>query len=401
MKFLHTADWHLGQNFYQYSRIEEHAAFFQHLRDTIRAEQPDLLMVSGDIFDNAMPGVEAQEFYYTSVVSLHEACSEMQIVLIAGNHDSASRLEAPNRLWRALNVTVVGSLCKTDGQVDEARHVLPILQHGIPVAYIVALPHTYVGNLPHVEDPEVADDYSGRLQQLIQRLHARAVAMRGDSNAPIFLMAHLTALSSTSGIGWDEGVGGKEAVAIAPLADLFDYVALGHIHNPTVLHHPKACYSGAPIPVSFDENYPHGILLGTWDHSLTLRRLDYPTLIPVRRIPEQPAPAEKVLAALSDFPAEEYAYVQANVYQEGAHSPDLKERIRQVLADKKARFCEIKYTYPECESGASTLRVRDLHELRAIDPLTMARVYYEEKTGAPLSAEQEQLFLQVLAELKA
>jgi exonuclease SbcD len=416
MKFLHTADWHLGQNFFQHTRDEEFRHFFHCLRQTVRAERPDALLVAGDIFDTTLPGVEAQQRYYDAVVSLHEACPTMQILIIAGNHDSASRLEAPNRLWQALNVTVVGTLARQEGTVDYRRHIFPIRRDGQEVGYVVALPHTYVGNLPHVDDADAeGDSYAARVLQLLQRLRHVAVELRseaerrqvfpaGTPHLPILLMAHLTAVGGQHGEAWQHGVGGKEALPVGPLAQLFDYVALGHIHHPAPLTGVENVrYAGAPIPISFEETYPHGVLVGEiTDGVLSLRREEYPTLIPVRRVPEQPLPPDEALPRLAAFPADEVAYLQANILQVGAPQPDLRERIRQVLEGKQVRFCDVKFTYPErLAAETSALQVRDMTELRAVDPLTLAKIYYEEKTGTPMSDAQVALMNQIIAEVQA
>jgi exonuclease SbcD len=423
MKFLHTADWHLGQNFFQHNRDEEFRHFFDCLRRTVRTERPDALLVAGDIFDTALPGVEAQQLYYDAVVSLHEACPTMQILIIAGNHDSASRLEAPNRLWQALNVTVVGTLARQGGVVDYARHIFPIRREGQEVGYVVALPHTYVGNLPRVEPPSgslfddegCTDDYAARVFQLLKRLRHVVVEMRSaaeqrqgrsavEGHLPILLMAHLTAVGSQGGEAWQHGVGGKEALPVAPLAQLFDYVALGHIHHPAPLSGAENVrYAGAPIPISFEETYPHGVLIGEIaDGALRLRREEYPTLIPVRRVPEQPMKADEALPLLADFPADEVAYVQANILQDGPPQPDLRERIRLAFEGKQARFCDVKFTYPERpEAEVPALQVRDMSELRAVDPLKLAQIYYEEKTGTPMSDAQVALMNQIIAEVQA
>jgi exonuclease SbcD len=403
MKFIHTADWHLGQNFYQHTRDEEFRHFFDCLLGTLRAERPDALLVAGDIFDNALPGVEAQQFYYDTVVSLHEACPEMQIFIIAGNHDSASRLEAPNRLWRALNVTVIGTLAKQEGAVDYTRHIFPVRHDGETVALVVALPHTYAGNLPHVEAEESADDYSARTLQLLQRLHHVAVERGEGKHLPILLMAHLAAVTTTGGRAWSDGVGGKESLDLTPVAQLYDYVALGHIHNPAPFTGvSNARYAGAPIPISFEETYPHGVIVGeiTADGTLQLRREEYPTLIPVERVPKEPAVPEEALAALEAYPADRTAYVQANILMEGQPQPELKERIRRALEGKQARFCDIKYTYPERTTEGTALQVRDMTELRAIDPITMARIYYKEKTDVEMTDAQVALLQQIIEEVK-
>lgn len=260
MKFIHTADWHLGHTLYQHSRMEEFVAFFDALRSTIAAEEPDVLLVAGDIFDTSMPTVEAQEFYYSTVVSLHRVRPAMKIIIIAGNHDSASRLEAPNRLWEALNVVVVGHLERREGAFPYEKHIILIESKGQPVAYVAALPHTYAGNLPHAADGD--DNYQARVVQLFQMLREEIDRRRGGMNIPVLAVAHLSAVFHPERMAM-EGVGGKEVIDLMPLSAMFDYVALGHIHRPGSLEAGgNAFYAGAPIPISFDESYPHGVVVG-------------------------------------------------------------------------------------------------------------------------------------------
>lgn len=400
MKFIHTADWHLGHTLYQHSRIEEFSAFFDALRSTIAAERPDVLLVAGDIFDTSTPTVEAQEFYYSTVVSLHQVHPAMKIIIIAGNHDSASRLEAPNRLWEALNVIVVGHLERMESGFSYEKHIITIEREGHAIAYVATLPHTYVGNLPRVIDGD--DNYQTRVLQLFRMLREEIEQRRAGMKLPVLAVAHLSAVFHPERVATG-GIGGKEVIDLAPLSKMFDYVALGHIHAPGSLEEGgNAFYAGAPIPISFDEAYPHGVVVGEFssDGSLALRRVDYPTLIPVCRVPKEPAPVEIALQALADFPAGRRAYVQAQIFQTGPAVPDLKDRIRQSLQGKQAIFCDIKYTYPDIQVEGRSLQVRDVDELRAIDPLTMAKSYYEGQIGVPMTDEQLTLFNQVMEEVR-
>jgi hypothetical protein len=85
---------------------------------------------------------------------------------------------------------------------------------------------------------------------------------------------------------------------------------------------------------------------------------------------------------------------------EGQPQPELKERIRRALEGKQARFCDIKYTYPERTTEGTALQVRDMTELRAIDPITMARIYYKEKTDVEMTDAQVALLQQIIEEVK-
>jgi hypothetical protein len=117
--FIHTSDWHLGQNFYGYDRSEEQGDFLSQLADLVRKRQPDALLVSGDIFHTAAPSSAAVNLYVNAMLDIHKACTTMEIIVIAGNHDSASRLDSDQRLWRLANVRVLGGISRNgNGQAD-------------------------------------------------------------------------------------------------------------------------------------------------------------------------------------------------------------------------------------------------------------------------------------------
>ena len=92
MKILHSGDWHVGQTLDGYERSGEFRAFFARLKEVAQEEKPDVLVVAGDIYDNGMPSTAAQNLYTAALLDLHRACPGMEVVVIAGNHDSGARL---------------------------------------------------------------------------------------------------------------------------------------------------------------------------------------------------------------------------------------------------------------------------------------------------------------------
>ena len=108
MRLLHTSDWHLGQTLHDFDRGDEHQRFLNWLLDALEAEQIDALLIAGDIFDNPNPSADAQKQFYHFLTEAKRRMPHLDIVIIAGNHDSAGRLEAPASLLQVLGVTVVG-----------------------------------------------------------------------------------------------------------------------------------------------------------------------------------------------------------------------------------------------------------------------------------------------------
>ena len=253
MKIIHTADLHLGQVLYQnYDREDEHEHFFKQLKNWCKEESPDALLVSGDIFDIQQPSATTKRFFNEYFVELAKENPDMAIVITAGNHDSASRIQADSSVWNAAGVRLVGtppsigSMDLPDGWQDK---FIVRLESG----YIVALPHM-VGERPAV------------IQSILDRVEAK-----NTDGKPVILMAH-AAITGTDIQGHGE-VGKMRTQGLESMGHGWDYLALGHIHKPQTLGHPEdalkqtpviypscvARYSGSALHVSCDETYPHSV----------------------------------------------------------------------------------------------------------------------------------------------
>lgn len=255
MKIIHTADLHLGQILYQsYERSDEHKHFFEQLEQWCLQHHPDALLVSGDVFDIQQPSAAIRKAFTESFVKLHQLCPDMHIVITAGNHDSASRIQADNAVWALANTHLIGVspsmdwLDGPDGWQDS--YIIPLEQ-----GFIVALPYM-----------------TGDRQQLIQSILDR-VAKQNTQGLPVVLMAHL-AVTGSDATGHDFEIGKIKTIEVNALGNGYDYLALGHIHKPQTLGHPEdnftetvtypspvARYSGSVLHVSCDETFPHSVSL--------------------------------------------------------------------------------------------------------------------------------------------
>ena len=108
MKIIHTADWHLGQTFYGFDRSNEHAVFLDWMCSTIKERGATLLLVAGDVFDTPNPSAKAQKMFYSFLTRVTNENPDLQIIITAGNHDSAARIEAPSSMLNVFNVFVSG-----------------------------------------------------------------------------------------------------------------------------------------------------------------------------------------------------------------------------------------------------------------------------------------------------
>lgn len=255
MKIIHTADLHLGQILYQnYDREDEHAHFFKQLKAWCRAEKPDALVVSGDIFDIQQPSAATKRFFNERFVDLAKENPDMAIVITAGNHDSASRIQADSPVWDAAGVRLVGTAPAIGSTA---------LPDGWQKKFIVRLKSGYIVALPYMigERPEV-------IQSILNQ-----VETENAEGKPVILMAH-AAITGSDVQGHGE-IGKMRTQGIESMGHGWDYLALGHIHKPQTLGRPEdalkeeavtypsgvARYSGSALHVSCDETYPHSVSL--------------------------------------------------------------------------------------------------------------------------------------------
>ena len=261
MKVLHTADWHLGRSLYGRKRYEEFTAFLDWLTQTIEDEKVDALLVAGDVFDTSTPSNRAQELYYRFLCRVAASCCR-HVVVIAGNHDSPSFLNAPKELLRALNVYVVGSM--TDVLEDE---VFVLQTNDKPEAIVCAVPYLRDKDIRSVEPGETIDDKNAKLVEGLKNHYVGVCAIAeqkraafksvGHDDIPIVAMGHLfTAGGKTvDGDGVRElYVGSLAHVGREVFPSSIDYLALGHLHVPqTVGSAEHIRYCGSPIPMGYGE----------------------------------------------------------------------------------------------------------------------------------------------------
>ena len=126
MRLLHTSDWHLGQNFFGFSRHYEHQQFLDWLLLTLVEQQIDVLLIAGDVFDTANAPASAQQQLYQFLCAAKLNTPHLQVVIIAGNHDSPTRLEVPMPFLSAFDMVVIGQVTRQHQQIDVERMVIPL-----------------------------------------------------------------------------------------------------------------------------------------------------------------------------------------------------------------------------------------------------------------------------------
>ncbi len=367
MKILHTSDWHLGHELYNYKRTDEFDYFLQQLEEIVKRERPDVMLVCGDVYHSAIPSASTQTMYTEALLRFHVACPEMEMIVTAGNHDSASRLEIDKSLWHHFNVHVIGMLRRTPEDVDYDHHIIQVKDKGI----IAAVPHVFKHNFPGNGDANTR-------QQLFYQSLAERVSQVNKTELPTVLVAHVAV---DDGNSFADDVGGMEYFPYSILGDGYDYIALGHLHRPhnVPMDNPKIRYSGAPVAISFNEEYEHSVTLVNLKHSAPpqIKVIPIRQLRPVKTIPVEPTDYETALRHLKDFPDDDSSYICLNVKTEIGLPVDSNERAMELTKDKQCRFCKYKLSYLRAANDDNRGNSISVDEFVSLKPEDVARRYME------------------------
>lgn len=267
MKLLHTADWHLGQDFFRTkNREEEHRIFLDWLVEQLRQEQPDALIIAGDVFDSANPPQYALTQYYHFLAQAQRYCPN--IIIVGGNHDSRYVLNAPRKLLRALCIHVVGGGTTIADTKAMSKQIIPLHNRdGKLIGAVAAVPFLREGEVRTNIAP--AESYAEKISHLREGIKAYYQACLEllqpyiEQGLPIIATGHLYAAGSQLSDDEAEGkserriytnMGNQATIDTDVFPAQFDYVALGHIHCPQIVgKKANIRYCGSPIPLSFGE----------------------------------------------------------------------------------------------------------------------------------------------------
>ena len=402
MKLIHTSDWHLGQEFYSYERSQEHASFLNQLKQIVSEECPDALLISGDIFHNATPSNAVMRMFTDYLDAIRRACPTMQIVVIAGNHDSSSRLEINRTLWKHLGVFIIGKIENNQDGVDLDQHIIPITtSENCICGYVVTLPFVPSQAFPDLTGSTPRDERQAVFMQSL----ADRVNQTNTEALPVVMMAHM-AIEGSDITGHDTIQGGMDYLPIAELKVDYDYLALGHIHCPqqiSVDAHRLACarYCGSPIAVNFEEKYVHSVTVAEIQSKGTeplIRTIPIQNPWPLKTIPKEPLLFDEALKELESFPDEEQAYIRLYVRLTDVAPHNAMERANNAVANKKCRFCCFKWAKEE-HNAKKQLSFSDVDHMKAQSPLDIATLYYENKYGQPLDDNLKAMLTEVIDEV--
>ncbi len=396
MRILHTSDWHLGHSLHELSRDYEHERFLLWLLDTIESEAVDALIIAGDVFDTANPSAQAQRAWYRFLAEANRRCPDLDIVVIAGNHDSAGRLEAPKPLLEAQRVHVVGVLRRDAEKGLDVDELLAPLHgpDGTVQAWCAAIPFLRSGDLTPAkegdeEDPLIAAVRATHAEVLTGLALKRTVGQALIATGHCFMVGtELSELSERRILG-----GNQHALPADLFPEDMTYVALGHLHKAQrVAKRDSLRYSGSPIPLSMSErSYTHQVLIVDIEgvECKEVRPLPIPRQVDFLRVPESGAASlETVIELCAALPArdesmsfEQRPFLEVKIALD-APVADLRARVEAALEDRSPRLVKLGVEHSGSKQALAEAAIGA--ELSDLEPERVFRKrYHRDHEGDP------------------
>ena len=386
MRFLHTADWHLGRQIRGRSRVSEFEAVLTEIKDIAVSEDVDVVLVAGDIWDTNSPSPESDRLLFSALREF--VAHEIEVVLIAGNHDSAHKLDAIGKLSELLNVHTQAYV-----KGHDKGGIIRITRDNVQ-AEIAAIPWIPDGKALDAIDV-LSDTVKNRgiYQDFVEGIYKNVV--KGyTSNSVHLLMGHVfvdgALLADIEGSERRLHIDVAYGVDKARLPQEPQYLALGHIHHPQeILGTPNgsAAYAGSILQLDFGEREQQKIVrIIDLEPGLPAK----PRLIPLtsgKPLVELKGTPEEVLAK-SEKNENKNAYIRA-VLEVDAPEPGMAQKMR----DSAAGIVDIRLDYDRIEENISTVSLQDLK------PEELFVRYYQEQHGTIPSDELLALFREILGEV--
>lgn len=397
MRLLHTSDWHLGQRFINHERIEEHALALDWLLETIEEQKIDLLVVSGDIFDTFNPSNNAQQLYYNFLVRLSRTPCQHAVIL-GGNHDSPSQLEAPKELLKVLNVQVVGAAPekKTDA-------VLPLTDSKDELmAVVAAIPFLRDRDLVFAKEEESGMDRVDKIREAIKNHFmdmGNLCAPYKDKAVPVIGSGHLFAYGAKTAEKQNNIYIGDEAnIRIEEIPEVFNYVALGHIHRPQAVGKKEQVrYCGSIIPLDFSEVAdPKEVVVVDFEKGTvkSINRIPIPVFRRLKSIKGKVEDVKERLVAFSKRHEKELKPWVEVVIEDDSIPIDIDKDIRSLAAELHMDVLRVRLAKRDFSAKGLDSTLIDLAEIDIIE------VFEKKCERAGLSKEEQEKLKQTFLEAK-
>ncbi len=383
MRFFHLSDLHIGKHLHYYNLAKDQEMILAQIVERANEYRPDAIVIAGDIYDKTVPSGEAYQLFDTFLNQLSELTTAIPVMIIAGNHDSADRLQYASAFLEKYQIYI--SVMPPQEKEEHLKKITLSDAHGEVDFYL--FPFMKPGYVRHLFEEETISDYETAFRLMLEREEL-------DTTRRQVLVAHQFFVNGGQTPDTCDSeqlsivVGGLDAIDIGVVKD-FDYVALGHIHGAQNLGEGKVRYCGTPLKYSVSEEKHHkAISLVTLGEKGTAPKVEEIPLTPLREVRRIKGKLLEVMEAATEENRHDYVSITLTDDKETFHQ---KEQLEEV-------FDHI------LEVVVDNARTRNLLEQisgeeRLQTPMEAFREFYQMMQQQTLSAEEEDIMKQVMEEL--
>lgn len=379
MRFIHLSDLHIGKQLHHYSLLEEQRELLGQIVAHVKKEKPDAVVIAGDVYDTTVPSAEAIEVFDEFLSELDALEQKLTICIIAGNHDSAKRLDYASQILAKHAIHIVGMPPVTTEERIQKVHMED--EHGEVIFYL--LPFVKPGYLKKVFPDELLS-FSDAVKRLLER------EIPDLSKRNVLVSHQFYAGGGASPVTSDSEVhvvGGIDNVDVGVL-EVFDYAALGHIHRAQKIGAEKNRYCGTIFPYSVSEadeqKFVTMVELGAKGEPVQITEL---TLELPRQVRKLRGTMDEMLALAGDELCHDYVSITLTDEVEVNHP-------REILEEKYDHILEIKI------DNARTRKLLELGdiEMENLAPYEAFCNFFAELNGREMTEAENALLKEVLQE---
>jgi exonuclease SbcD len=384
MKLFHISDLHIGKQLHYYNLRDNQIDILNQIVELAKVHHPDAIIIAGDIYDKSVPSAEAYTIFDTFLNNLSDITPSIPVLIIAGNHDSAERLQFASTFLAKHNIYISVFPPQTDD--EHLKKVVLQDEYGDVDFYL--LPFTKPGYVRHLFKDGMITSYDKAIAALIDREEIdygrRNVLVShqfyvSDDNLPDTCDSEQVFIS----------VGGIDSVDIASVKR-FDYVALGHLHGPQRIGEKHIRYSGTPLKYSVsEEKHIKSITMVTIGEKGEDIVIDKLPLIAKQDVRKEKGTISEIISKATDETRHDFISItltdETDIYKPKEQLEEYYDFILEVKVENSRTKAQLENTEGE---------------ISVLNPFEAFRQFYQEINNEPMTGEEEKLILEVIDKVK-
>jgi exonuclease SbcD len=380
MKIFHISDLHIGKYLHFYNLKDNQIAILNQIVDKARQYRPDVIIIAGDIYDKSVPSAEAYAIFDRFLIELSEIKPAIPVLIIAGNHDSADRLNYASTFLEKHNIYI--SVYPPRNEDEHLKKVVLNDEYGNVNFYL--LPFTRPAYVRHLFEEESITSYDSAVKALIEREDID-YSERNVLISHQFYVAENTKPETCDSEQIYISVGGIDSVDISAV-EKFDYVALGHLHGAQSIGKRHIRYSGTPLKYSVsEEKHIKSITMVTLKDKGSDIIIDTIPLVAEQDVRSVKGTLREIIGLATDDNRHDFVSItltdEDEIYKPKEQLEEHYDHILEVKIENSRTKAQLLDTYSE---------------IKIDDPLEAFKEFYQEMQGVPMSNEEEKIMLDVI-----